>query len=60
MESRREILWYGVEAPPQVPELLKDQFGESCLVRAYVIITGRRPAMLIHERFPNSRSMGTE
>lgn len=53
LESRREILWFGLESPPRVPDELRNQFGESCLARAYVIITGRRPAMLIHERFPS-------
>jgi chorismate-pyruvate lyase len=54
LESRREILWYGLEAPPQVSESLREQFGASCLVRAYLVIVGRRPVMLIYERFPKS------
>jgi chorismate-pyruvate lyase len=52
LESRREILWFGLEVPPQVPQGLEVQFRNGCLVRAYLIITGHRPAMLIHERFP--------
>lgn len=52
LEARREILWYGREPSRSLPEAVRFQMPEGCLTRTYRIITGGRPVMLIHERFP--------
>ncbi len=52
IETRREVLWYGRERVKELPErVLKVSDGEF-LTRAYRIIAGEEPTMLITERFP--------
>ena len=52
LETRREILWYGFEPLPDVPEALSAVFKDGALVRCYRVETDQRPVMLITERFP--------
>jgi len=52
METRREVLWYGVEDSQNVPETVRFHFVEGCLSRTYRIIAGGSPIMLISEKFP--------
>jgi chorismate-pyruvate lyase len=52
LESRREVLWYGREMSQNLPEAIRSRMPGGCLTRTYRIITGGRPVMLIHERFP--------
>lgn len=52
LESRRERLWHGVEQLDSPPEPIRG-WGE-VLSRAYRIISGGRPLMLIEEKFPRA------
>ena len=54
MESRRDMLWYGIEKPSDLPSEAQDAAGQAFLCRSYRIIAGRQPLMWIHERFPLS------
>jgi chorismate-pyruvate lyase len=49
LETRREGLWYGREAPPDHSATV---VADACLVRTYRVIAAGRPIMLITERFP--------
>ena len=48
LESWRELLWFGLGAPPPWPEPSRT---EQTLRRAYVILVARAPALLITEDF---------
>ena len=50
VESRRERLWFGEERLDAPPEPIRD--WSEVLSRAYRIVSGGRPIMLIEERFP--------
>jgi len=52
LEARREVLWYGREVSGNLPAAIRTRIPGGCLTRTYRIITGGRPVMLIHERFP--------
>lgn len=52
VESRRECLWYGRDRPEDVPAAVAALWDGDFLVRAYRVIAGGRPIMLITERFP--------
>ena len=52
VEQRREVLWYGREAPDGVPDEVRGEYDGDFLSRAYRIITGGRPVIMIIEKFP--------
>ena len=52
VEQRREVLWYGRESAGALPDALQDKHGGDVLTRAYRIITGGRPVIMIIEKFP--------
>ena len=51
-ETYRELLWYGVEYPTELPEALAEHVGTRFLTRTYQVIAGGRPFMVITEKFP--------
>lgn len=51
-ESRREALWYGIERPTDIPPGVIEHVANGMLVRAYRVLVGSRPLMIIVERFP--------
>ena len=50
LESARELLWFGLATPPPWAEQT-DGAPAGTLRRAYLIITGGQPALLISEDF---------
>lgn len=52
IENRREMLWYGREHLSRLPEEIRALTGNDFLSRAYCIIVGGKPVMLINEKFP--------
>jgi chorismate-pyruvate lyase len=52
VETFREMLWYGLEYPVELPETLSAQTATQFLTRAYQIVAGGRPLMVITEKFP--------
>lgn len=51
LETRRECLWFGRERPEAVPPEVSAQWPGDFLTRAYRVLAGGRPIMLITERF---------
>ena len=51
-ETYRELLWHGFEYPTDLPDALDDYVGTRFLTRAYQVIAGGRPLMVITEKFP--------
>lgn len=52
IENRREILWYGREDVPDLPESIECYTGSTFVSRTYRIIANNQPVMLINEKFP--------
>ncbi len=52
METRRELLWYGSEHAPDLPKQLRERTGPDFFTRAYRIISGGKPIMMMTERIP--------
>lgn len=52
VEQRREVLWYGKESAEGLPETLRHRYGGDLLSRAYRIMMGGRPVIMIIEKFP--------
>lgn len=52
IENRREILWYGREELPELPEAIAHYTGNDFLSRTYRIVADGQPVMLINEKFP--------
>jgi chorismate-pyruvate lyase len=53
IETRREVLWYGMERAETLPEEVRARTDStSFLTRTYLIISSGRPMMLITEKFP--------
>lgn len=52
VEQRREVLWYGRESPHGLPDEVRGAYDGDLLTRAYRIITGGRPVIMIIEKFP--------
>lgn len=50
-EQFRELLWYGMEPPSQLPGELRSLATEYSLTRTYRIIVDRKPTMMITEWF---------
>lgn len=58
LENRREVLWYGREQIPDLPETIEVYTGNDFISRAYRIIVGNQPMMLISEKFPSTCPVG--
>ena len=52
METRREVLWFGREKLADPPREISGVSNGEFISRAYRIITGGKPIVMINERFP--------
>lgn len=52
LETRRDLLWCGVERPEDLPAGLANLEETAFLTRTYRIVADGKPIMLINERFP--------
>jgi chorismate-pyruvate lyase len=52
VEQRREVLWYGKESADGLPDSVRTMYDGELLSRAYRIIVGGRPVIMIIEKFP--------
>ena len=52
LETRRDLLWWGLERPKDLPETLVHLEGEPFLSRTYRIVAHGHPLMLINEQAP--------
>ena len=52
LETRRELLWCGVETLIDLPPAIARLKGESFISRAYLVFANQEPLMLINEKFP--------
>ena len=57
LETRRELLWWGVEREIRLPDAIKHLESEAFLSRAYRIVADGLPLMLITEKFPLEASV---
>ena len=55
LESRRDLLWWGLKRSKDLPEALAHLEGKPFLSRTYRIVTDGQPIMLINEQFPLNR-----
>ena len=56
LETRRDLLWYGLEYTSSLPDTIKHMEGKPFLSRTYRVIAQGKPIMLINERFPLTES----
>lgn len=52
LETRRDLLWWGLKRPKDLPEAFLHLEGKPFLSRTYRIVAGGHPIMLISEQFP--------
>lgn len=52
LETRRDLLWWGLDHPKDLPTVLRHLEGTPFLSRTYRIVTDGHPIILINERFP--------
>jgi chorismate-pyruvate lyase len=52
LETRRDLLWCGLEHPDDLPAIIGHLNGKPFLSRTYRIVANRQPLMLITEKFP--------
>ena len=52
LETRRDLLWWGLKRPDDLPETLLHLEGEPFLSRTYRIVAEGQPIMLLNEQFP--------
>ena len=52
LESRRDLLWWGLKRPTDLPQALVHLEGKPLLSRTYRIVTDGQPIMLINEQSP--------
>ena len=52
LETRRELLWCGIETLTDLPTAIGHLEGETFISRAYRVFTNEEPLMLINEKFP--------
>ena len=52
LESRRDLLWWGLKRPTDLPQALVHMEGKPLLSRTYRIVTDEQPIMLINEQSP--------
>ena len=52
LETRRELLWCGIETLKDLALAIAHLEGETFISRAYLILANQEPLMLINEKFP--------
>ena len=52
LESRRDLLWWGLKRPKDLPEALVHWAGKPFLSRTYRVVANGQPIMLINEQSP--------
>ncbi|MYK17109.1 DUF98 domain-containing protein [Candidatus Poribacteria bacterium] len=52
LETRRELLWCGIETLTDLPSAVAHLEGETFISRAYRMFANQEPIMLINEKFP--------
>lgn len=52
LETRRELLWWGMETLIDLPRAIEHLEGETFISRAYRVFADGVPLMLINEKFP--------
>ena len=52
LETRRELLWCGVETLIDLPPAIGHLEGESFISRVYLVFANQEPLILINEKFP--------
>ena len=52
LETRRELLWWGIETLTNLPPAVSHLEGEAFISRAYRVFANQEPLMLINEKFP--------
>ncbi len=52
LETRRDLLWWGVERVTGLPSTIAYYEGTPFLSRTYRVVADRKPLMLITEKFP--------
>ena len=52
LETRRELLWCGLEILTDLPPTISHFEGEKFITRAYRVFANQEPLMLINEKFP--------
>ncbi|MCE2413319.1 DUF98 domain-containing protein [Candidatus Poribacteria bacterium] len=52
LETRRELLWCGIEVLTDPPSAVAHLEGEKFISRTYRVFTNHKPLMLINEKFP--------
>ncbi len=52
LETRRELLWCGIEVLTDLPSAVAHLEGEKFISRAYWVLANQEPLMLINEKFP--------
>ncbi len=55
LESRRDLLWWGLKRPKDLPEALLHLERKPFLSRTYRVVTDGQPIMLINEHSPLDR-----
>ena len=55
LETRRDLLWWGLKRSKNLPEVLLHLEGKPFLSRTYRIVADGQPIMLINEQFPFDR-----
>lgn len=56
METRREVLWYGMESTDELPPALRRLVEGELISRTYRIFAHQTPILLINEKFPSGES----
>ncbi len=52
LETRRELLWCGIETLKELPPAIVHLEGKTFISRAYLVLANQEPLMLINEKFP--------
>ena len=52
LETRRELLWCGIEILTNLPSAVAHLEGKTFISRTYRVFANREPLMLITEKFP--------
>ena len=52
LETRRELLWCGIETLSDLPPAIEHLEGETFISRTYRVFANQEPLMLINEKFP--------
>ena len=52
LETRRELLWCGIEILTDLPAAISHLEGETFISRTYRVFANREPIVLINEKFP--------